>query len=114
MEALEAGGGTNPETDAALWGIVTVGVWTNAGANPPACDADTATSEDWTEIVAPDTALGAEAPAAQTLAAAPTSPGTPQNYCFALTLPNTPVIAGNQALQGLVISPAWEFAAVSD
>ncbi len=98
-----AGGSTN---DAALFAAVRATVYTATGAAAPtACDAGF-DATGWTTIVSNAT-LGTAASATQSLAAAA---GSTQHYCFAITLP-----AGSpDTLQGLQISPAWEFASVSD
>ena len=108
--AVAAAGTPAPQNDTALWNAVKVGVWTASGSTRPTCDSATVATAAWTNVVPAGTAIGSESAAAQSLAAASSSaPGVPQHYCFQVTLPT-----GSPAtLQGLKISPAWQFIATS-
>ncbi|MGW8482883.1 SipW-dependent-type signal peptide-containing protein [Microbacterium sp. NPDC055903] len=103
--AVAAAGAPAPANDAALFSAVRATVYTAAGsAAPTACDTGF-DATGWTAIVSNAT-LATAATATQDLDA---DGASTQHYCFAITLP-----AGSpDTLQGLVISPAWQFASVS-
>lgn len=113
--AVAAAGTPAPQNDADLWNAVRVSVWTNSGAEPAACNASTAGTAGWSQIVNNAT-LGTAGSAEQAIAATTAgNPGVPQNYCFAITLPENPAgVTDVKSLQGLAISPAWEFQAESN
>ena len=107
-EAWQGASATDP--DGALWNALTYSVRTSSTAT--ACDestwgtfgTDVATDVPFTApLTAPEQTLAADA-------------GSVQYYCFAITLPEEPVLppgAEVDVLQGRVVHPAWNFAATS-
>lgn len=91
-----------------LFAAATYGVYT--GLTPANCTARTYTGG--TVLVAEGSALttGGVAPFQLARDMASLDPAAPLNLCFVITLPGIPA---NQALQGLSMSPAWEFTADS-
>jgi len=113
--AVAAEGNPAPQNDTALWDAVQVSVWTHSGNTPLDCDA-TGVGSDWTQIVT-NSSLDTSASQTQALDATEDAdtPGVAQNYCFAITLPESPAgVDDIKDLQGLQISPAWEFQAESN
>lgn len=105
--AVAAAGAPAPQNDQALFDAVRVSVYTVAGTAPATACMTGFESTGWTTVLT-DQPLTTLATAAQSLAAAA---GSTQHYCFAITLPQA--TADADLLQGLAISPAWEFSSVS-
>lgn len=105
--AVAAAGDPAPQNDQALFDAVRVSVYSVAGATPATECTTGFDSTGWTTVLEGQP-LTTAATATQSLAA---EAGSTQHYCFAITLPETtPAV---DTLQGLAISPAWEFSSVS-
>lgn len=103
-----AGTPSAPQNDSALFDAVRVSVYTATAATPPSACAAGFTAAAWGTPLLNNVPLNTAASAAQSLAA---DGASTQHYCFALTLPSdTPDV---DDLQGLMISPAWQFASES-
>lgn len=106
LQAAVAAAGAS-QNDQALFDAVRVSVYTVAGATPATACTTGFDSTGWASVLQ-DQPLTTMATATQSLAA---QSGSTQHYCFAITLPeSTPDV---DLLQGMAISPAWEFRSVS-
>ncbi|MFS0894792.1 SipW-dependent-type signal peptide-containing protein [Microbacterium sp. 179-I 3D3 NHS] len=105
--AVTAEGSPTPRNDQALFDAVRVSVFTVASEAPATPCTSGFSAAGW-ETLLEGRPLTATAAVTQSLQAAA---GSTQHYCFALSLPaSTPDV---DTLQGLAISPAWEFRSVS-
>ncbi|MDM7887515.1 acyl-CoA dehydrogenase [Curtobacterium sp. RHCJP20] len=98
---------TAPE--ALLWDALDVRVAATAQGAP--CNGSTFTAGT---VIASGPLATSEASASQRLEAAS---GSQQQYCFEVTLPQTPRLPDGvpvEALQGLAVTPAWEFSSKSE
>lgn len=94
------------DTGGLLWDAIEQRVVTSSTAFT--CDATAFTAGTPNIITAGALGIAAEPAPGQTLSA---TSGSTQYYCFELTLPASE--AGNSALQGRTIAPAWQFLATS-
>ena len=100
-EGIQSALNVGPDNSAALYGALTYGVF--KGVSKTACEAGTVTGA---AVVVPlGSALTATSATTFPLAAGTTDAGTPENLCFALTLPSNAAAV----LQGLNTVPVWRF-----